>query len=114
MTSFGHTLIEDFRRDIMYGFRSLVRMPGFALMAILTLALGIGANTALFSAVNGLLLRTLPVSHPETLVRIQWAGNNDMFRESGDYGPIGKNAAGEDLHRTFSYPAYKAILSANR
>jgi predicted permease len=107
-------VIEDLRRDIQYALRSLWHTPAFTAIAILTLALGIGTNTALFSAVNGLLLRTLAVSHPETLVRIQWAGANDMFRVSGDYGTIAKNAAGEDLHRTFSYSAYKAMLSANQ
>lgn len=65
--------IENLWRDIRYGVRQLRRSPGFAVVAILTLAFGIGANTAIFSVINGLLLRPLPVSAPERLVTISSA-----------------------------------------
>jgi predicted permease len=60
--------LEDLLKDLRYSFRSLLANPLFAFVAILTLALGIGANTAIFSVINAVLLRGLPVSHPEQLV----------------------------------------------
>jgi putative ABC transport system permease protein len=60
--------LDDARRDLLYAARTLRRSPGFAATAILTLALGIGANTAIFSLINTLILRQLPVRHPEQLV----------------------------------------------
>ena len=55
-------------QDVKFGIRVLVRNPGFTLAAVISLALGFGANTAIFSVANGLLLRRLPVSEPDRLV----------------------------------------------
>ncbi len=66
----GFVQLEDFRRDIAYGVRQFVKNPGFTAILVLTLALGIGANSAIFSVVNTFLLKSLPVSHPEQLVKI--------------------------------------------
>src|SRR5262245_4835588 len=66
--SFGETTL----RDIRFAFRKLLKNPGFTAVAVLTLALGIGANTAIFSLINAALLRALPFSESDRLVAI-WA-----------------------------------------
>jgi predicted permease len=67
----GTRWLEDLGQDLAYGWRVLRRSPTFTGVAVLSLALGIGANTAIFTLVNGLLLRTLPVREPERLVMLQ-------------------------------------------
>jgi len=64
------TVIESIGLDIRYGLRMMRQSPGFTAVAVLSLALGIGANTAVFTFLNALLLRPLPVSHPEELVEL--------------------------------------------
>jgi putative ABC transport system permease protein len=64
----GGTGMESFWNDVRYGFRALVRMPGFTLSAVLTLALGMGMNSAIFTLVNTVLLRPLPYPEPERIV----------------------------------------------
>jgi predicted permease len=92
----------------------LLQARGWTAVVVVSLALGIGANTALFSAVNGLLLKTIPVRDPDTLVRLRYAGKNDMVTSSSDYGFSAKDDAGRDVRSTFSYPMYKQFLIDNR
>ncbi|HXD23174.1 MAG TPA: ABC transporter permease [Gemmatimonadaceae bacterium] len=73
------TWLETCLSDIRYAFRALRRSPAFALVAILSLALGIGANTAIFSLINAVMLKSLPVQHPEQLVAVEMEKGDNTF-----------------------------------
>src|SRR6266436_6068128 len=77
--------MNSFWQDLRYGMRMLLKHKGFTLVAVLSLALGIGANTALFSVVDAVLLKTLPVTEPERLVLFEWQAGRP-FRVNGMSG----------------------------
>jgi len=86
--------MNSFWQDLRYGMRILLKHKGFTLVAVLSLALGIGANTALFSVVDAVLLKTLPVKEPEQLVLFEWQAGlpfrvNGMSGTSSVPGPPG-------------------------
>ena len=102
-------------KDIRYGFRALLKRPGATVVALITLALGIGVNTAIFSAVNSILLRPLPLKDPERLVSVWEQGlrlglhqnevapanffdlrnQNQVFEGLGAHGPQDLNLTGD-------------------
>src|SRR5262245_62717441 len=78
--------MENLLKDLRYAFRSLVKRPGFTIVAMLTLALGIGINTTVFSLANSVFLRQLPVAAPQNLVWIFSNGENpSSYPEYLDY-----------------------------
>jgi predicted permease len=100
-------------KDLRHGIRVLLQAKGWTAVVVLTLAVGIGANAALFNIVNAQLLRKLSVNDPDGLVRLKWAGRNDMAKDTSDYGFNARTATGETTRSTFSYPMFQHFRSAN-
>ena len=98
--------MHTFLQDIRYALRQISRAPGFAATVIITLALGIGANSAIFTIFDQVLLRMLPVHNPKELVRFSWTGS---FQ--GSMSSFGGDSA--DNHGYFSYPMYKDLRARN-
>jgi len=97
----GITIIDSLVQDVRFGLRMLRKSPGFTAVAVATLALGIGANTAIFTVINALLLRSLPVQHPEQLVVV---GNPSLVHSFG---------SGTPRTTLFSFPLYRELRDNN-
>src|SRR5579863_5308276 len=131
----GGASFERLVQDLRFGMRMLVKSPGFAAVAILTLALGIGANTALFSVVNGVLFNPLPYPHPEQLVWLaeskpnfatgsisfpnfrDWQKDNHTFSGMAVYRSYNFNILGlgdaEQVHARFITSDFFSVLGVN-
>jgi hypothetical protein len=94
----GTQIVDHFVQDLRYGVRALARNPGFTTAAIVSLALGIGANTAIFSIIDALLLDSLPVERPRELVLL----NPDGIRNGWTAGSL-----------TWSYQTYRGLRTAS-
>jgi predicted permease len=94
-------------QDLKYGLRMLKRSPGFTAVAVLSLALGIGANTAIFSLINGILLKSLPIRNPHELRVINWTSESwpSMRYHHGPRDRTGSKVCGS----SFPYHAYQAF-----
>jgi predicted permease len=104
----GEILMRAIWQDIRFGVRLLAKHPGFTAIAVLTLALGIGANTGIFTILRQVVLQRLPVPHPEQLVLLYSPGPKQGHVNSDE------NAApGEDGAESFSYPMYANLRDRN-
>lgn len=98
----GLPVLELLFKDIQYGFRMIARNPGFTLIAVLSLALGIGANTAIFTLIDAVMLRSLPVKHPDELVAM------------GNTARTGGLSTGGPRLDIVSYPFYQRLRDRNQ
>jgi len=109
----GRIRMQSTIQDIRYGIRTLSKNPGFTLIAVLTLALGIGANTAIFSLVDAILLRSLPVSDPGSLVQFKWASGDSFGGFSSDGISNREELPGLRVATYFAPATYELLRTQN-
>ena len=107
--SWTWTFAEQLAEDIRYGLRTIVANKTFSAMAILSLALGIGANTAIFSFMDSILLRSLPVHDPQSLVVLSWRTPRPEFHGSDRHDDNYKDPNGGYIGGNFAYPAFELL-----
>lgn len=106
--------VQTFVQDLRYALRMLRRAPGFAAVVVISLALGIGANTAIFSAIDAVMLRMLPVEDPQQLVMLHWhaARHPQKYVSDLEGSGFGSNKEGITSY-SFSYPQYQQFKAEN-
>ena len=104
---------EPLAQDIRYTFRSMAGSKLFTGMAILSLALGIGANTAIYSFMDGVMLRALPVQHSERLVILNWRAKSDAPVVHSHWGSDYDEPGGGRTSPNFPYPAFELLRDHN-
>ncbi|HEV2245687.1 MAG TPA: ABC transporter permease, partial [Terriglobia bacterium] len=104
---------DELRQDVRYGLRQLRRDPGFTIVAVVTLALGIGANTAIFSLIDAVMLKSLPVQDPSRLVIFNWAAHKEWNGglETSSFGDCSVPETATPSGCTFPYPYFELIRS---
>ena len=111
--AWGTRLWDELRSDLRYAARTLAKSPGFAAIAIGSLALGIGANTVVITAMKSILLNRLAVPRPEEL-RLFALTEGDKGVVHGSWGYYEESPSGETLITSFSYPVYEHLRQQNR
>jgi predicted permease len=110
--SLGLRLWDDLRADLRYAVRMLLKSPGFTAIAVGSLALGIGANTTIFTIAKQLLMERLAVPHPEELRLFTWIGGDKVVVHSG-WGSWDSLPGGLTTCSSFSYPVYQQLRNQN-
>src|SRR5450432_1707120 len=103
------TFWEQFLQDLRYGLRTMAANPLFTAIAIISLALGIGANTAIFSFMDLILLRTLPVKNPHELVVFRWKAKGEPGVIHGLSGSLNSDSGTGRTSPNFPYPAFPML-----
>ena len=110
------TLLEQLLQDLRYGARTILRNPAFTILAALSLALGIGANTAIYSFMDALLMRSLPVADPASLVVLKWHAARKNVDDSVVHdvsGQIRDDARLGQVATIFPYPAFEQLRQSS-
>ncbi len=109
--------LEQMWQDVRFGLRMLLKSPAFTVVAVLTLAFGIGANTAIFSLIDAVMLRSLPVENPAQLVLLKWSARNAPnihgLMSSGDCPTDMQRGAKNPTGCSFSEPMFREIAQAD-